>query len=234
MPRRKKHPKKAGSLSAPRPRRRASVAAPPSPEPERQATAAVPLSPQVQTVPPRQEATSSGGHDVTDADAGELARAIRDAQAAQVEATTDGGAPVPTPDAVRQANLSNEELVAAADRLADGQLGVIAELTEEELGDVFALIFGAVADYKEAQMKEATGQDGLGKHWELSPKSGRRLGKWLKKSLAIHGMEWLEKWLPDVLLVVFVWSEIAARRRMDAAILAAHPALKAGDAKPGA
>lgn len=117
----------------------------------------------------------------------------------------------------RLSQASDGKLLDAADQLVDGQLGVIAQLTVEELADVFVLIFGWVADQKQAA--------GLPwQHWELSPKSALRLGKWLKRSIAMHGLAWLEKWLPDILLVAFVLYEVQSRRRLDAAYAAERTA----------
>lgn len=204
MPRRPKHPSRPGSK--PRKARRlrrpvpasAASAASASPRPDPSAAPDVKVSPAVGAIPSGGEAPPTPG------EPGQLDDAVAAIRQAQAEAA--GGVVA----AERAAQAGDARLLSAADQLADGQLTVLQSLTAEEIGDVFVMCFGWVADQRQAQRLPY-------EHWELSPKSALRLGKWVKRSIEIHGFAWVEKWLPDVLVVLFLAYEVQARRRLDQA-----------------
>lgn len=117
---------------------------------------------------------------------------------------TEGG-----PSAAAGGTIADELVDVAAEKLEDlekpGQFErLVAQLTEEDLGDVIELGFGWVADTR-------------GPHWEIGEKQSRRLAHWLKKSLQRHPqlLTWLGEWLPDVVCGLLLSYEIWARVRID-------------------
>ncbi len=105
------------------------------------------------------------------------------------------------------ARAGEEALVATADRLAEGEVGLLNDLTEEEIGDVFALLFGLMAAQR-------------GPHWELQRENSKRIGKWVKRAIERHGWDWIEKWIPDLMALGLISYEAFVRFREDREIAA--------------
>lgn len=87
--------------------------------------------------------------------------------------------------------------------MADGEVGLLNDLTEEEIGDLFSLLFGLVAVKR-------------GAHWELPDRNAARIGKWVKRAIRVHGLAWLEQWIPGLMSLGLVSYELFARLRVDA------------------
>jgi hypothetical protein len=86
-------------------------------------------------------------------------------------------------------------------------MGMLDDLTEEEIGDLFSLLFGLAAVKR-------------GPHWELPDRNAARIGKWVKRAIRIHGMQWLEKWIPDLMALGLISYELFKRVREDARLVA--------------
>jgi hypothetical protein len=150
--------------------------------------------------------TKAGGEPPVEAgSAGELADVAAEVAEAVAPAAGESGRPAAVGD------TAEDELVdVAADKLHEiatepGALdATMAQLTEEELGLLFELAFGLVADYR-------------GKHWELNERASRRLGKWLKLTFDRYPALWLrvQQYLPLAVLAGLVSYEVWARVRID-------------------
>lgn len=175
-----------------RPRRKKPPAATPHPQPEVQ----TPIASSSSEPPAGAQSPSQPAPAASDAELGRIIGEIK-ASAPTVEAPPAGAAPGAT-----AANADEEALLGIAERLAEGDATVLDDLTPEDIGDIFSLLFGLAADQR-------------GPHWELPDASARRIGKWVKRSIERHGWDWLLKYIPDVMAIGIVTYEIGKRVRMD-------------------
>jgi hypothetical protein len=136
----------------------------------------------------------------------ELAKIAADVAADEAARTKREGGASP---ALLAQEAKEERLLGIAEEVAAGDASWLAELTAEEIGEMFQLGFGLWADRRQAAQLPYD-------YWELSDKSALRLARWLKRSIAMHGLAWVEKWLPDLLVAGFLYYEIQSRRRRDA------------------
>lgn len=139
-------------------------------------------------------------------DAGELARVAAEIRAEGERVALPNADPNADAEDVQHAALDHMERIAEGDKDA---LKALDDLTEDDLADLFDLGFGLVADMR-------------GKHWELSPRSAKRLGRCFKRTLDRHGWEWAAKWMPDVMSALFlgfeVWKRVARDRELASAV----------------
>lgn len=102
------------------------------------------------------------------------------------------------------------EFVEAAD--AEEQSGkggehaqLLQELTAEDVADFLKLGFSLVAFRR-------------GDHWVLSEQEADHIGRWVKKSIERHGVEWVAKWLPDIMAGALLGYAIVRRVEVDTKI----------------
>jgi hypothetical protein len=128
-----------------------------------------------------------------------------DAELAAVAAEIRAQAPPPAAAAPAPGAAEREEaLIDVTARMAEGDVALLAQLTEEDVAAIFELGFGVAADYR-------------GPHWEMPAASPEavRLAKFVKRSIDRHGWEWLAKWVPDVMAVLLLGYAISKRWQRD-------------------
>ena len=79
---------------------------------------------------------------------------------------------------------------------------LVAELAPEDVADLLGLAFDLVAERR-------------GPHWRLEDKEKERIARQLQKSALVHGMDWLGKYLPDVLAVALLAYAVLQRVQVD-------------------
>lgn len=108
------------------------------------------------------------------------------------------------------------DMIAAGQGAPAGeQADLLKSLTAEDVADFLELAFGLVA-YRR------------GDHWKLSPEESKRIGAWVRKAIERHGIEWVARWLPDIMAGALLGYAILKRVDKDRAI-AAEKKLKAAD-----
>lgn len=106
---------------------------------------------------------------------------------------------------------------------ASEQADLLKSLTAEDVADFLELAFGLVA-YRR------------GDHWKLHPEESKRIGAWVRKAIERHGIEWVARWLPDIMAGALLGYAILKRVDRDRAIAAEkklQAANKPADRKDG-
>lgn len=128
-------------------------------------------------------------------------------------------APVIPPE---EAELVQRVSEAAEHLEGDQSAEYLATLTADDLVDLVELAFSLVA------LKR-------GEHWQLAHEEGVRIGKWARKAIERHGLGWVGKWLPDVMVSALLAYQILKRVERDKELAAEAnkppetPALAKGD-----
>lgn len=108
-------------------------------------------------------------------------------------------APVIPPD---EAELVARVSEAAEHLEGDQSAEYLATLTADDLVDLVELAFSLIA------LKR-------GEHWALAHEEGVRIGKWARKAIERHGLAWVGKWLPDLMVSALLAYAILKRVERD-------------------
>lgn len=109
----------------------------------------------------------------------------------RTEGEPGGGAGGPT---------AEEQLEEEAARVEAELKARLQGLTREDVQDVLELVFSLIALRR-------------GPYWELSKEEAERISLWTHKAVLRHGVEWIGRWLPDIMAAgLLVW---AIRKRVE-------------------
>lgn len=196
------------------------------------APAAAPLNPPESQDPPEQlagagEAPSSAGVGGAEPMPGQP-----DAQAELDQAFAAGEAerPEPPPPPPPQLDPAETETVAKVSEFVEtmdreqpagaDHAQLLTELTAEDVADFLKLGFSLVAFKR-------------GDHWVLSDQEAEHIGRWVRKAIARHGVEWVAKWLPDIMAGALLGYAIVRRVEVDNKLAAQRKAATKDKAAEG-
>lgn len=133
--------------------------------------------------------------------------------------------PDPATEALHKASDFVETMDQGAAAATADRAQLLAELTQEDVEDFLKLGFSLTAFRR-------------GDHWTLSDEEAAHISKWVRKSIERHGVEWVAKWLPDVMAGALLGYAIVRRLEIDKKLKADRKQAtekKGGhDATPGA